>query len=356
MKRASATPSCLAAFVLALAQPQGAVAGVPPRQQAAGRALTPPRPKPWAVGVDASARTRAQRLFQQGLKAFGRGHNAEALVLFRKAVRYWDHPAIRYDMAVCLVALDRPVEAYRNIRRALRFGQGPFSLSEYRQIQNYKKLLEGRLAWVAIECSEPGAQVFLDGKLLFAGPGRTTRVVKAGRHQVVARKRGKVPATVDVSLLPGTKRKVHLVLLSYAETVNLTRRWPTWIPWTVLGSGAAVLATGALLYWRAAADVKAYDDWFRNEDHLAGCTAPGGGCYTSELPASVRGLLDRARAEQWTGVAFFGVGGALLISGLALVILNRPRALVAERQRLAGPRLLLSPGLRGVRATISLDF
>ncbi len=357
MKLPTGTYSCLVLLGFLLGSPGTSAS----RKTRPPRAVRPParphpQPKPWARGVGPEERARAQQLFQEGLKAFARGDSAEALALFQQAVRHWDHPAIRYNMAVCLVDLDRPVEAYQNIEKALRFGSGPFSPSEFRQIQNYKKLLEGRLAWLVVECREPGAQVFVDGDLLFTGPGRATKVVKAGRHQVVARKKGKVPATVDLSVLPGTKKKVRLVLLSYAEKVNLTRRWAPWVPWTVVGSGAAALALGAILYWRAAADIKSYDDWFRSEEHLAGCTAPGGGCYEEEIPSSVRRLPGQSRAEQWTGVAFFATGGALVVSGLVLAILNRPRALPRQRQLLAAPHLLLAPGPEGVQATLSLGF
>ena len=71
---------------------------------------------------------------------------------------------------------DNPLRAavttYLHLEKALAYGAAPFDTPElYTQGLTYRKLLDGRLGALTIACREKGAQVSLDGKLLFTAPG-----------------------------------------------------------------------------------------------------------------------------------------------------------------------------------------
>ena len=67
----------------------------------------------------------------------------EALAKYEDAVAVWDHPAIRFNMVRALIALDRPLEAYENLEKALAYGKDPLEDQVYSEAQNYQRLLEG---------------------------------------------------------------------------------------------------------------------------------------------------------------------------------------------------------------------
>ena len=96
---------------------------------------------PWSRGVTAEAKTAAQKLLAQGNELFLANKYKEALVQYEAAIAKWDHPAIRFNMVRAQVALDRPIEAYDNLQRALAFGAGPLEDSVFQEAQNYQRLL-----------------------------------------------------------------------------------------------------------------------------------------------------------------------------------------------------------------------
>src|SRR5262249_53600786 len=138
---------------------------------------------PWSVGVSPEQQTEALRLLDAGNALFGQHLYAQALASYRQAVATWDHPRIRFNMAVALIELDQPLAAYKEIEGSLRFGAAPFEAGFHEQALTYRKLLLGQLAQLRVICREPDAQVVLDGESWFAGPRGLTRVLTAGRDQ-----------------------------------------------------------------------------------------------------------------------------------------------------------------------------
>jgi hypothetical protein len=290
-------------------------------------APTPPRRagtvKPWETGVTPEKRKQAQALLNQGSGFYGKGQYAEALTWFQKAIKIWDHPAIRFNIGVCLVHLTQPVAAYKNILRALRYGKAPFKNPDhFRQAASYRKLLEGQLGRLRVVCKEPGAKVTLDGAELFTAPGEATRVLKPGKHQILASKKKFITTTKSIFLLPGKVMTVRLKMLSLKSAVKMKRRWKRWIPWTVLAAGAAGALVGLPLFFTAASDYKKFD---QQVEAICG-DLPAGGCTSSELPQSTKDYETRGDAKYYSSLVIFSVGGAVAAAGVVLIILNQPRA------------------------------
>jgi hypothetical protein len=70
--------------------------------------------RPWAASVSARDQAIARELYGAGNQEFVESRYAPALKKYREAITHWDHPAIRFNMAVALINLERPVEASDN--------------------------------------------------------------------------------------------------------------------------------------------------------------------------------------------------------------------------------------------------
>src|SRR5262249_25641806 len=148
------------------ARAEGADAKAAGPQAASQPEATADRPKldrPWAEKVPESAQKEALQLFEEGNKLFETSEHTAALAKYREALKVWDHPAIRFNAAVALINLDQPLAANENLELALRYGALPFSQENYQQALTYRKLLHGQLATLKVSCSEPGAELSMDG-------------------------------------------------------------------------------------------------------------------------------------------------------------------------------------------------
>jgi len=281
------------------------------------------------MGVSAAARHRALALYRQGNGHFERSRYVQALAAYKRAILSWDHPAIRFNMAVCLINLDRPLEAYENLKKAVRFGPAPLGEVHFRQARTYERLLQGRLGRLAVGCDEPSARVTLDGRLLLTCPGRVERVLPVGKHVLVGSKRGFLTETRTVLVQPGGRLSVRVGLVPLGKALGLRRRFRRWIPWTVFGAGVALAAVGVPLVLRARSR---WDDY--NAGVVADCSQ---GCPPGIVTSRTRDAERDARAMDAGGYVAFALGGAVTATGVILLILNRPRPV---RRRAADGRRL----------------
>jgi hypothetical protein len=272
--------------------------------------------RPWAAGVDAAEQTRALELFRDGNQLFEQSHHAEALARYREALARWDHPAIRYNIAVALIHLDQPLAAIENLERALAFGAAPFDKETYAQALTYQKLLAGQLAEITVACREPGAEVSLDGEKLFAAPGALTRRLSPGPHQLVASQPGHLSDSRALMLLPGKRVEVSLQPRPFPK-VTTQRRWRVWKPWLVTVTGALLSVAGVPLVVEGKASYDAYDQGIR-----AQCP---NGCPRASLPSGLKADRAHGDVEVGVGATALAAGGTLVLSGVVMLVLNAPR-------------------------------
>jgi hypothetical protein len=217
--------------------------------------------------------------------------------------------------------LPRAEEAYENLMAALRFGGEPLSPELQRQAKTYEALLASQLAELEVQCKEPGATVMLDGNPLLECPGTHARRLRAGRHQVVAQKPGFETDSRAVELQPGKKMTLVLAPKLITAKGQLERRWPRWVPWTVLAGGVVVGGVAVPLYFKAQSD---WDAW---DGQLTTYCPTGGDPAT--LDDAQRARLDdldstrhRSSALAYTAI---GIGAVGIAAGFTLVLLNPPR-------------------------------
>lgn len=266
---------------------------------------------PWAQDVSPQQRKAADVLFQEGNAFLEESVFMRAAEKYREALRSWDHPAIHYNLALALMTSDEPTEIHTHLVAATRYGADPLDAEKYQRALDVKTLLEKQLAWVRISCDEPGATVTLDGRTLFVAPGRFEAMMHPGVHSVVAIKQGyQYVDDANRTFKAGEQADLRLKLYTEEQVIAYRRRWPTWMPWTVMGSGLAVAAGGGLLQLRTSKDYRAYDTG------IVKC----GGCVPE---AGLAGIRTRGDLLQNTAYGTYVLGGAALVGGAVLLYLNR---------------------------------
>jgi hypothetical protein len=295
----------------------------------------PAAARPWAAGVSESEQAIALDLFAAGNREFTESRFPQALAKYKEAIQHWDHPAIRYNMAVCLIMIDQPVDARDNIQRSLAYGAAALGPNAHGQALTYRKLLDAQLGHLKIECQEPGAQVTLDGKLLFTGPGMAETFLIAGEHQVVATKAGLLTASKTLVVVAGK--------LSTYNIKPLTPPGPRWWHWKpLLATGVVVAGFGVAFHASSSRNFTAFDERFRQLP----CAAAG--CPDLDVPPGLSNQLGRARQQQQIAVGSYIVGGSLIVGAIVLLYLNqRPIERTADRSPTA--RITVAP-------TVSADM
>ncbi len=273
--------------------------------------------KPWAAGVPEDKQHDALALYRDGNKLFEQDQFKDALPKYVAALALWDHPAIHYNAAVCLINLDRPVEAYEHLQAALRFGVAPLGDKLYKDALNYVKVLGGQIAPLAVSCAQPDAKVTLDGTDLLACPASVEKNVLAREdHQLVAVKRGYQTETRTIRLEPGKKTTLVIELKPLAAQRKLVRRWNRWLPWTVFVGGSALAVVGVST-WIASNHL-----WTESNNWIdANCQQP---CTAQQVQMAVGSVQDRAKRDELVGPAATIGGGALSAIGFTLIVMNQP--------------------------------
>lgn len=303
--------------------------------------------RPWADGVSEADQTAALELFRAGNELFAQSEYADAASKYREALGHWDHPAIHGNLAVSLIHLDDPLQAFAHVELALRWGAQPFEPHVYDQLVTSRKLLLGQLARIEVDCPVEGAEIALNGEVLFVGPGTSQRLARAGSHQVVASKDDYLTFTRQFDALPGEVTRVEVTLVPLVDAGGYERRWAEWKPWAVVGGGAALIAVGVGFQLSAQGNVDAYE-----EEIARSCPD---GCVESDLPEAVRDLRGRARWENRVAVGAFTLGAGAVATGAILLYMNRPRRvrLDASGRRISATPLV-APGAFGV--TLSFGY
>ena len=277
-----------------------------------------PEPRPWAAGVSGSEQAAALELFDEGNREFAESRFAQALAKYKEATRHWDHPAIRFNMAVCLIKLDQPLEARNNLELGLAYGARPLDGDNYGQGLIYRQLLDAQLARVRISCREPGMRLTLDGKFLLTGPGTVEQSLLPGEHQLVAMKVGFLTATTTLALTAGKRTTYEVTALERRTATRMVRRWDAWKPWTVLAGGGALIGLGAASYVAAMNSFAGYDGAI-----AAGCPQ---GCVAASPTGypPPRNARESGNVEQVLAVSLASAGAAVVVAGVMGVIMNQP--------------------------------
>jgi hypothetical protein len=271
---------------------------------------------PWTEGVSEENKTKAKALLDQGNTLLLDKKYVEALDVYKQAITFWDHPAIRFNMVRCLIQLGKNLEAHESLEKALQYGAAPHEDTVYNEALAYQKLLSTQIGDLTVTCEQADVALTLDGQPLMKCPGKQTKRVLSGQHQVVGTKEGLLTKTVEVVVAGGTPRTIEVKLDTLEKAARIEHRWPQWVPWSVFGGGLVVGGVGILFQVLGASQMDDYDRWVDER-----CT---GNCQPDEL-ADVADLKSGAELKSTVGVSLMITGGAAVATGAVMLFLNRGR-------------------------------
>jgi hypothetical protein len=259
--------------------------------------------RPWAKGVPADRQADALKKYEAANGKFERGNYLEALADYVAALESWDpscagtngaacnaHPGIHYNTAVCLINLDRSVEAYDHLQKAMAYGEAPLGKDLWTQAKTYERMLNKQVGTLVVKLAEPGAVVMLDGKELALDPETRSvqrRLLATEEHLIVAKKDRYETTTQPIRLDAG-KTTTIVLELKLKTTGKLERRWKKWVPWAVITTGGVIAVAGAPFLLAAKSGFDTYDEKF--------ATACPDGCASSDPALAVDGGA-RARSD-----------------------------------------------------------
>ncbi len=305
----------------------------------------------WSRGVSDANQRRALQLFQQGNVFFEEAKYTDAVAIYEQALAAWDHPNIRFNMAVCLINMRQPLVAWDHLTRALRFGEAPLGKRLYSEAMTYQAALMSSLAELRIRSTQPEAMITVDGGQVTVGKTEHTMKLLAGKHQLVATRPGYTtdsraldlpagePVTVEIALTP---EKVKVQVQVFRE--GYERRWRWWMPWAVSGSSVVLAAIGGIVYAGARSQIAGYDHDLRELCPM--------GCDQTDIPEALKNREAAARRKSGIAIGLWCGAGALAITGGVMAILNRPRK-VEERNVV--PSVTLSRDYVGVGISLALE-
>jgi len=271
---------------------------------------------PWSRGVSADKQAAASTLFAKGNKFMDDALWDQALAEFRKALTSWDNPAIHGNTAICLIQTNKPIEAYKHMKRALKYGAAPFTAGAHRQLLAYSKLLNGQIAELDIRTTQPGTVLILDNRKVATGPGKAHLILKAGRHRIVANRADHRGRNELIDLAPGKHHQLTVDLESWQQATTYHRRFRPWKTWATL-AGAGVLLAGATgLLLQADRDLSSYKLSINN-------LCPAGGCTADMVPALFTEVKDRGQRFNTAGSILLAAGITTALTAAVLWYLNR---------------------------------
>lgn len=279
---------------------------------------------PWGRGVSAADKAAAQRLLEEGNQQFLANRHKEALATYEAAVARWDHPAIRFNIVRTQVALDKLIEAYDNLEKALAYGAAPLEDAVYAEALNYRRLLARQVAELEVHCDQPGVELKIDGDLRVPCPAVRKVRMPPGKHIVTGTGPALTTVARDVVLEPGALATVEIHLEPIGTANLVTRpRWARWKPWAVVAGGVVLTGVGGVFNHVARRDADEVDRRSR-----ISCTM---GCTDEEYrDLGLADLESRVRRSNAISLTALAVGTVTLLVGGALVVANRPRLYVRE--------------------------
>jgi hypothetical protein len=142
------------------------------------------------------------------------------------------------------------------------------------------------------------------------------------------------PASAEPAVPPApgaTAPEQHVEMVPTNERLVITYRWPRWVPWAVFGGGVAAGALGLVFEFNAASMMNEYDQRVASSCAVNGCNLDNPQTPAEqELADSLNDQRDTAERRQKIGFATLLVGGATVVTGIVLLVMNRPEAHVLK--------------------------
>ena len=296
---------------------------------------------PWSKGISREHKAAADELFKDGNKLLiDDSEEAKAADKYRAAAEDWPHPAVYFNLSVALRDLDQPIERYRALRKAIEYGAAPLNPEIYERALRDKKQVEKEVVEVEVRCDTQDARVTMNGNQLFTGPGSIKVLLRVGRHNFSAIKKGYLSTTKTRAFTPGPQRPMVLYMFRESDLKVPYSRWAKWKPWAVAGGALALVGVGVGVNYLSNQNFAAYDQLVE-ENCPSGCA---GGEFTE--------YEDRAKLQRGISIGMYITAGVVFTASVALVYANRTRIEEISVEE-AEKRITVAPVITGKSAGLA---
>lgn len=325
---------------------------------------------------------RARALYDEAGELERRGQWPQAVEKLRAALRIRETPNLRYALGWALENDDKLLEARAEYDVAERTARG--TAEDVAQLARARRAeLDAKTPVVRVTVPaawRASARVTVDGRdapvqggasVLPVNPGaRVVRVEGAGGapvERIVYVSRGETKS-VDVSApdRDAASGETHVAQRRFPHREGAARRdadegahGDRVVPWVLVGGGAALAATGAVLLVSSFADASRRDDAMNAWCTQTACT----GGNTATVPETPQAAAQRQEAEdaaargnmKQTAAAILG-GAGVVAAAVGGVLLVRGSESKDAPRNARGLRFVAAPTLGGVAASATLRF
>jgi tetratricopeptide (TPR) repeat protein len=262
-----------------------------------------------ALSNDEQRRTLAKAKYEEGVEAYRAARYADAVRLFLEADAISPSAALSYNIARAYEKLADDAQTLRWYRNYLRLNPQASNAAE---VQGYVRSLSAALGKQGLQqltvlTSPPGATVAIDGIPLGVSP--LTIELRPGSHDTLLSRRGFSDFTGRFELSAATPMDLNVTLKpaptssqSPAQAHGEPGRRFGIVPYLTLGAAAACLGGAAIFeVSRRSAQSSA-----RNE----------------QVQLDYERDIEAMNSRQTSARVLLGVGGALAITGAALLVFN----------------------------------
>jgi hypothetical protein len=157
------------------------------------------------------------------------------------------------------------------------------------------------------------------------------------------------PATADMAPPPAAAESAPTAApppstaLAANEKIVTSWRWPRWIQWSVFLGGVGVTAFGGLLKFDASSQMDNYDQAVASQCAVNGCNLAN---PQTDLEKNLVAQRENAESRRTFAHITLLAGGATLVTGIILMVLNHPVAKVVQ----------VVPAQGGGTATVGWQF
>jgi hypothetical protein len=180
---------------------------------------SPPTGKPSAADEAA-----ARKNFESGLKLYGEGAYAEALIAFEQSYRVGGRPSALKNIAQCHRSMKHFVEAYEALEQMITVHDAQVSAADKKAAQQTMEELAVLTGTIEVAASESDAEIAVDGRTIGKSPMAKPKRVAVGSHTVRVTKASFAPNEQQVNVGSQENKKVDVKLEPEKNTGRLVVR------------------------------------------------------------------------------------------------------------------------------------
>ncbi|MDD5308880.1 MAG: PEGA domain-containing protein [Deltaproteobacteria bacterium] len=294
------------------------------------------------LSVAAGEKDEAKARFQEGVALFSKEDYPGALAAFEESYRLAPKPTVLYNVGMCEKALYRYTDSTATFRKYLAEGGDKIKADRRKEVEAAMAEMAGLMGRLRLEDAPDGAEVRVNGIAAGMTPLAQQVALDPGRHALEVSKPGFEPLRIEITVISGAEVPVRAAL-SPVKTVVIEPVAPPIAPPALvvlpapkpvavkappsppqgrsekkeegvsgfLIGGVACTAVGI-----AGLGVGGFFTYKSDQDFKDGADAANTGDRTTY--AEVRD--DRLPADRVGMIAGYVTGGALLVTGVVLLV------------------------------------